>query len=77
MGRKLKFDELEIPITEVKAFVENYIYSKKNREIIQEKWCDGITYEDLAEKYDMSSRQMFRIVNNAEKTFKKINHIPS
>ena len=38
MGRKLKFDELEIPITEVKAFVENYIYSKKNRDIIQEKW---------------------------------------
>lgn len=77
MGRKLKFDELEIPITEVKTFVENYIYSKKNREIIQEKWCDGITYEDLAEKYDMSSRQVFRIVNAAEKTFKKINNIPS
>jgi RAB protein geranylgeranyltransferase component A len=66
LRRRLNFDELNIPMYEVEMFIRNYIYSKRNRQIVKEKWFDNTTYEKLAEKYNLSSRQIMTIVGRAE-----------
>lgn len=66
MRRRINFDELNIPMYEIEMFIRNYIYSKRNRQIVKEKWFDNTTYEKLAEKHNLSSRQIMTIVGRAE-----------
>lgn len=40
--------------------------AKRNREIIKERLIDGTTYEKLAEKFDLSVRQVKYIVKKCQ-----------
>lgn len=42
--------------------VHEWIHNERNRKIIIDRLTNGITYERLAEKYDMSVRQIKNIV---------------
>lgn len=46
--------------------VNETIHKKRDREIIIERFVDGVTLEKLAEKYDLSTRQIRRIVKKAD-----------
>lgn len=42
--------------------IDEYIHNERNREILKRKLTDGITYEKLAEEFDMSVGQVKNIV---------------
>ena len=48
--------------SELSAFIDEWVPSKRNREILKERLIDGIKISDLAEKYELSDRQIKNIV---------------
>ncbi len=50
------------------AVIDEYIHSQRNRDILKRRYVDGITYERIAEEFDLSVRQVKTIVYRAEQT---------
>lgn len=42
--------------------IDEYIHSERDRNILKRRLIDGLTFEMLAEEFDLSSRQVNRIV---------------
>ena len=72
MGRELEGKSR----SEIERLIEEWIIgknAKRDRAILKDRLLDGLTYEKLAEKYDMSVRQVKNIVYKCqEKLFKNI-----
>ena len=43
--------------SQVAAVIDEYIHKKRNRELLKMRYIDGLTFEELAEKFDLSVRQ--------------------
>lgn len=54
--------------TEITEAIDEWILNQKHREILKSRLIDGLTYEALAEMYDMSPRQIKRIVYKSQET---------
>lgn len=53
--------------------IDQWIFSERDRAMLKRKLLDGITYEKIAEEFDMSTRHVKRIIPKAEeKLFKHI-----
>ena len=55
---------------ELESVIDNWILGRnayRDREILKRRLCDGITYEMLAEEFDLSVRQVKNIVYKNEK----------
>ncbi len=52
--------------TEINTAIDEYILNQKHREIMRRRLIDGICFEPLAEEFDMSVRQIKRIVYKCE-----------
>lgn len=50
----------------LEGLIDEHIFSERDRNILKRKWFDHITYQDLAEEFQMSPRQMPRIVERCE-----------
>lgn len=48
--------------SELSAFIDDMVPSKRNRELLKERLIDGIKVKDLALAYDLSERQVKNIV---------------
>lgn len=48
--------------SELSAFIDEWVPNKRNREILKERLIDGIKISDLAEKYELSDRQIKNII---------------
>ena len=46
--------------------INEYIHSERDRKILKRRLIDGITYENLAEEFDLSVTQVKRIVYKGE-----------
>ncbi len=46
--------------------IDEYIHSERDRKILKRRLIDGITYEGLAEEFDLSVTQIKRIVYKGE-----------
>ena len=60
--------------SQIQEIINEYIHSERDRAIMYRRLVDGICYEPLAEEFDMSDRQIKRIVYRCEKIIYK--HIP-
>lgn len=57
--------------SEIKALIEEHIHSERDRKILTKRLIDGLTYQELAEEFNYSVRQMQRIVyKGQDKIFK-------
>ena len=54
--------------TQIKEVISEYIHSERDRGILVDKYCNGYTYERIAEINDMSTVQIKRIVYQPEMT---------
>lgn len=55
------------------VLIDEWIFSERDRAILKRRLLDGLTYERLAEEFDMSVRQIKTIVyKSSERLFKKI-----
>ena len=53
----------------VRYAIDNYIIgfrALRNREILKDHYVDGLTFEEIAEKHDMSVRQVKKITYDNE-----------
>lgn len=59
--------------TEINALIDEWILNERNRAVLKRRLIDGITYERLAEEFDLSVRQVKSIVYKSEdRLFSKI-----
>ena len=59
--------------SEIANAINEYIHSKRDREILYLRLVDGLTYEQIAEYKEMSVRQVKNIVYRAqERLFDKL-----
>ena len=59
----------ELSRTEIEALIDEWIVgrnSERNRAILKRRLLDGITYDRLAEEFDLSVRQVKNIVYRGE-----------
>ena len=70
---KVKVDFDNITNSEIDHLISEYIHSQRDREVLHLRLVDGLTYEKIADKMDMSVRQIKNIVYRAEvKLFKHL-----
>lgn len=51
--------------SELQYLIDQWIFNERDRMIVSDKLLRSTTYEQLAEKYDMSDRQIKNIVYKA------------
>lgn len=50
------------------TLIDEHIHSDRDRQMLKSRLIDGLTFEQLAEKYDLSVRQVKRIVYKRQDT---------
>ena len=48
--------------TQIEYLIDEWILSKRNREIMKSRLIDGLTYEQISEKFSLSVTQIKNIV---------------
>lgn len=56
----MNFDD--ISTTQIIHLINEWIHNQRDRAILKRRLIDGITYEKLSEEFDMSVKQIKRIV---------------
>ena len=65
------FDDLSC--SEIEFLIDEWIHNERDRRILKRRLLDGITYERLAEEFDLSATQIKNIVYKSEsRLFKHI-----
>ncbi len=59
---------IEYSNLEVSAVIDNYIHSERDRKILKRRLIDGICYEPLAEEFELSVRQIKKIIYKGQET---------
>lgn len=52
--------------SQISHLIDEYIHSERDRNILKRRLIDGLTYERLAEEFDLSVRQTKKIVYKCE-----------
>ena len=65
---------MEYTNSQIKEMICEYIHSQRDRRILFRRLVDGITYEALAEEFQMSPRQIRNIIYKNEKIL--FDHFP-
>lgn len=64
---------MEYRNSQIRELIAEYIHSERDRKILERRLIDGITFERLAEEFDLSVRQTKAIVyRNEEIVFRHI-----
>lgn len=56
----------DISVSELSRLIDEWIFSERDRKLLKRRLIDGITYERLAEEFDLSARQVKTIVYKSE-----------
>ena len=62
---------MEYTNSRIKELIGEYIHSERDRAILSRRLVDGLTYERIAEEFDLSVVQTKRIIYKAEETLFK------
>lgn len=66
-------EDKEITTSELIWVINEYVHNERNREILKRRLIDGIIFERLAEEFDLSVRQVKRIVyKESDRVFQHI-----
>ena len=70
----MKLDELSN--SEIAYLIDEYIHNARDRSLLKDRLIDGMRFEPLAEKYDLSVRHTKALVYKAEeKLFRHIRKV--
>lgn len=58
----------ELSRSQIEHLIDEWIFSERDRAIAKRRLLDGICYEPLAEEFDLSIKQIKRIVYKAQDT---------
>lgn len=59
----MKFD---LSRSELNHLIDEWIFNERNRRVLKRRLLDGVTFERLAEEFDLSVRQVKTIVYKSE-----------
>ena len=63
----------DIPRSKIEFLIDEWIFSERDRMILKRRLLDGICFEPLAEEFDLSVRQVKKIVyKSQEKIFRHV-----
>ena len=65
---------MEYTNSQIRDLIREHIHHHRDRKILYRRLVDGITFEGLAEEFQMSVRQIRTIVHKNEETLFK--HLP-
>ena len=65
---------MEYTNSQIREIIAEYVHSERDRRILERRLVDGITFEKLAEEFDMSPRQMKNIIYRLQEQLVK--HLP-
>lgn len=57
---------MEYSNSQIREIIAEWIHSERDRRIMERRLIDGVTFERLAEEFDMSVRQTKAIVYKAQ-----------
>ena len=60
--------EYDLSRSQITFLIDEYIFSARDREMLKARLLDGVTYEKLAERFDLTVRQTVNIVRKARET---------
>lgn len=60
--------EITKPRSEMEHIIDEWIFNERDRSILKRRFLDGITYERLAEEFDLSTQSIKKIVYKWRKT---------
>ena len=58
--------------SQIAALIDEYIHSQRDRDILKDRFINGLTVSELSGKYYLSERQIKRIVAKADTIFLKL-----
>lgn len=67
-------NDYDISRDEWERTIDQYIFSERNRKMLKRKLLDGLTYETLAEEFDLSVQRTKTIISESKtRLFRYIN----
>lgn len=57
---------IDLSRSELIALIDEWIFNERDRRLLKRRLLDGVTYEKLAEEFDLSVRHTKTIVYKAE-----------
>lgn len=57
--------------SQISKLIDEHIHNERDRKILKRRFIDGIIFDNLAEEFDLSVRQVKNIVYKSEKLFIK------
>ena len=68
-----KINTIDLSRTEWENLIDEWIFNEKDRAILKRRLLDGLTFEQLAEEFNYSDKNIQRIVyKGTARLFKKI-----
>ena len=58
--------EIKVSRTEAENLINEWIFNERNRSILKRRLLDGVTFEKLAEEFDLSVQQVKTIVYKSQ-----------
>lgn len=69
----MNLNDTDLSRSQIENLIYEWIFNKRHRDILIDRLLDGMTYQQIAEKYDISIQQTQNIIYKAqEKLFKHI-----
>ena len=59
-------DAENIPRSEWERLIDEWIFSERDRAMVKRRLLDGLTFEKLAEEFDISDRQAKNIIKKCQ-----------
>ena len=56
----------DLSVSQLRDLIDEWIFSERDRDILKRRLLDGITYERIAEEFNLSVRQTKNIVYRSE-----------
>lgn len=56
----------DVTNSEIQNWIDEYIHNKRDRDILKDRFINGMTHEQIAEEYDLSVRRVKTIIYKAE-----------
>ena len=67
---------IDLSRSEIEFLIKEYCFCCREREILYSRWIDGLTFEEIACKHDISERQAKTIVRkNREKVLLHVDRL--
>lgn len=61
-----RVEDVNLSRSQIAAIIDEWIFSERDRAMLKRRLLDGITFERLAEEYDLSVRQVKNIIYKSE-----------